>query len=243
MPAPIFYGVNRLETSTVTAATTLADRPVTRLSDRFLGPLWQGTGPVVWDQGAGTPGPFDAVLVGAGHTLQGATLTVETAPDAAFSAPTVLGTATPASADALRIPCTGTVARYSRLVIAGGPSPVAMGELWASVGVATPEPPLFGTSPNALSNYTGEESEAGVWMVYVKSAPRWQADWDLVGFDRPARDAFLALFQAIQGGRPFFVVDDEGVLRFARWVNAETTFTGLLPKQYQTHMQLREVGA
>src|SRR4030095_12275387 len=110
MPAPIFYGVNRLETATVTAMSTLTDRPLVRLADRFIGPRWEGTGPIVWDQGA-SPAPFDTLVGAPGHNLMGATLTVETAADPGFTTPTILGTAV-ATAAAFRIPCTGAVARH-----------------------------------------------------------------------------------------------------------------------------------
>jgi hypothetical protein len=239
MPAPIFYGVNRLETATVTATSTLTDRPLVRLADRFIGPRWEGTGPIVWDQGA-TPSPFDTLVGAPGHNLAGATLTVETAADPGFTTPTTLGTAV-ATAAAFRIPCTGTVARYSRLVITG-PITIELAELWASVAVPAPGVPLLNTSPNFLGNFQGQESEAGAWMAYVRSAPRWEVAWDIPGFTRPVRDSFVEFFQGIAGGaKPFFVVDDEGVLRWARWMNPTTAFSGLLPTQYRAMWALREV--
>lgn len=243
MPAPIFYGVNRLETSTITAGSTVTDHPLLRLSDRFTGPQWQGTGPIVWDQGA-SPLTFDAVLLASGHNLAGATLTIQTDDNAGFASPTILGSLVPASTASVLIPCTGTVERYSRLVIAGGPATVTLAELFASVACATPGTPLLRTSPNQFGTFTGEESETGVWMSYVKALPRWEASWQIVAFTRTVRDLVFAFFQSIAGGaRPFFVRDDEGVLRFARWMNPETAFEGLIPQQYTLTIDVREVAA
>lgn len=240
MPAPIFYGVNRLETATFTAGSTVADRPLSRLSDRFIGARWEGTGPIVWDQGA-TPLPFDTVLGAPDHNLIGATLTVETAADAGFTTPITLGTAV-ATALPFRIACTGTVARYSRVTITGGPLTVQLAELWASVAVTAPRAPMLATSPNLLGNFVGQESEAGAWMAYIRGDTRWDVSWDILGFTRTVRDQFQEFFAAIAGGaRPFFVLDDEGVLRFVRWMNPTTAFAGLLPEQYRATWALREV--
>lgn len=242
MAAPIFYGVNRLETSTVTAGSTVADHPLVRLNDRFIGPQWQGTGPIVWDQGA-SPLTFDTILAPAGHNLNGATLTVETDDNSGFASPTTLGTLV-ATSSAIRIPCTGAVERYSRLRITSGPGTIQLPELWASVAVIAPAAPLLATSPNQVGNFTGAESESGVWMAYIQGNPRWEVSWSILGFTRTVRDQFLTFFQAIGGGgRPFFVLDDENVLRYARWLNPETAFAGLLPQEYRAELQLREVAA
>lgn len=242
MPAPIFYGVNRLENAVLSAASTSTNRPLTRLADRFIGPRWEGTAPIVWDQGS-TTAAFDTLLLAAGHNLGGATVTVETSAAVDFTGATVLGTGTiPSGTAAYRLPCTGAVARYSRLTVTGGPTTIVLAECWASVGVAAPRAPLYPTSPNALGNYVGQESEAGVWMAYIRGSTKWQADWDLLGFTRAVRDAFREFFEAIGGGgRAFWVLDDEGILRFARWINPETAFAGMKPEAYQARWQLREV--
>jgi hypothetical protein len=245
MPAPIFYGINRLETSTVTANSTVANHPVTRLYDRFIGPQWQGGAPIVWDQGsAGIP--YDTVLGAPGHNLAGATLQVQTDDNAGFATPTVLGSVV-ATSDPFRIVCTGSVERYNRLTVSGGPPPgtIELTELWASVATTAPNPPLYdATSPNQIGNFIGNESETGVWMVYVRSAPRWEAQWHILGFTRTIRDLFFDFFGAISGGgRPCFVLDDESELRYVRWLNAETAFAGLKPTQYSADFHLREVGA
>lgn len=240
MAAPIFYGVNRLETATVTAASTVTNRPLVRLSDRFVGPRWEGTGPIVWDQGSALP--YDAVLGAAGHNLTGATLTVQTDDNAGFATPTTLGSVVIASTDAFRITCTGSPERYNRMTIASGPSSIELAELWASVAVTAPRPPLLATSPNRIGNFTGAETEAGAWVTHIRSDMRWQAEWEILGFTRTVRNTFFDFFDAIGGGaRPFFVLDDESVLRFARWLNPETAFAGMLPEKYQARFELREV--
>lgn len=241
MPAPIFYGLNALETSTVTATSTEANRPISRLSDRFIGPQWEGAGPVVWDQG-GSPIQFDAVLGAPGHNLSGATLTVKTDDNSGFTTPTTLGSVV-ATAAAFRVPCTGTVERYSRLEISGGPTVVELAELFASVGVTAPRAPLLETSHNRLGKFVGHETETGVWMATIIADPHWSATWRLLKFSRTLRDSFLDFFTAIGGGgRPFFVLDDEApTVRFVRWVNPDTAFAGLLPTEYEGTCQLREV--
>ena len=241
MPAPIFYGLNALETSTVTATSTEANRPLSRLSDRFAGPRWEGAGPIVWDQGS-TPIQFDAVL-GIGHNFDGATLTVHTDDNPTFTSPTTLGTVVATTAP-FRVACTGTVERYSRLAVSGAPTVLECAELFASVGVVAPRPPLLETSPNRVGKWVGHETETGVWMATVVADPQWDAVWQFLKFTRANRDAFFGFFDDVAGGaRPFFVLDDEAVVRFARWVNPETTFTGLLPEEYQATWHLREVTA
>src|SRR5262245_37884634 len=245
VPPPIFYGANVLERSTVTAATTVTDRPVVRLSDRFVGPVWQGTGPIVWDQGPSPAGAFDAVIGAAGHDLAGATVTIQSDSSLSWSSPTTLGTLViPAGTAAFVIPCAGVVERYSRLSVTGGPSPFQLGELYASLGVVAPQAPRYPSAPNAAGNYAGTLTETGVWVAYVKSAPLWRAAWEIPGFTRTQRDAFLDVFAAVGGGaRPFYVQDDEGRLQWCRWVNAETAFSGLVPQEYVGQFQLVGVAA
>jgi len=237
--APIFYGPNRLRTSTVSAASTVSGRPITRLSDGFAQPLWEGTGPIVWDQGA-TPLSFDAVLGTAGHNLAGAVLVVETAADALFTSPTILGTLGIFDAAAFRIFCSGTVLRYSRLRITGGPATVQLAELWAAPAVVMPQAPLLATSANDRPNVVGQETEAGGWVGYIRSAARWEAEWVIPMITRDQRDVWRDFYRAIGGdGPPFFLYDDEATLRWVQCLSAK--WTGMLPQQYELTVQLREV--
>jgi len=239
MSAPTWYGPNRLRSGTVSAGSTVATFPLSRLWDGFAALLWEGTGPIVLDQGA-TVLDYDAAIFGAGHNLGGATLTVTTDDNPGFSSPTTLGSAVAPTATAFAIACPGTVERYSAVSISGGPATMQLGELFLAPSVTAPRPPTLASAPNRVPNYVSQDSEAGVWLATIRGLPRWTADWIIPLFPRTLRTSFLAFWDAVDaGGQACFLMDDEDTLRFVQVVDMKFS-GGPMPQNYEGHFTQRE---
>jgi hypothetical protein len=172
-----------MELGTVAVQGEAANKPALRLSDRFIGPLWEdtasGTRTITLDQGS-SPLSIDSVLGAAGHNLAGLTLTAEHDADPGFGSPTTLGTVVPSGTAAWRITGTASAERYWRLTIASAASPPTLGELFFSLAVAFP----YGPSDTDLvrgrmANVVKHETEAGIVIAFKRGATRWSASFTI----------------------------------------------------------------
>jgi hypothetical protein len=227
MAHPVAYGVNRAETGTITVGGSAANRPATRLYDRFSVPVWtdtaSGTRNIDLDKG-NTTESIDAVC-GIGHNLGGITCTVYHDDNAGFASSTVLGSVVPAAGTPFRVTGTGSTERYWRFSMASTTAAPQIGELFFTVGVVFPYGPAdTDLHRGRVANVVKHETESGIVIAFKKGETRWQSTFTIADINDGAdRTAFETLFDNLDGGaKPFFYLDEDGtVLRWVEWVNPE----------------------
>jgi hypothetical protein len=227
---PVAYAVNRLEVGTVTVTGALTDRPKTRLYDRDTGVVWEdnattGTRRITLDQGA-SPLSIDSVVVAAGHNLAGLTVDVEHDDNVGFSTPTSLGSLAVSGTTAFKITGTASSERYWRLNI---PSPSAapkIAEAFFSSSVTFAfAPSLRGLSRGKIGNVAIVEAISGSKIGFKRGSTAWIGQMLIRDLTTANKTTMETLFDNLNGSTdPLFLEDEDGTLRWVRWINPEAIF-------------------
>jgi hypothetical protein len=248
MARPIAYGVNLLETSTVSVTGEAAGKGKERLTDREIVLPYQDSGittprRLTADQGAGVSTPWDTWIVPPGHNLNGLTLQAETSPDMASW--TERDSFVPGSTGLiLRTPGGGPFSfRGMRLTINSPASPPSLGELLFTTKYELPVgPSIGGLEAGHVSGVTRAESAGGyVWKVR-HWGPLWSARYRLDDLTVAQRDTLLTLFETLaSGAKPFYLTDHDGTTRWVEWMNPEALFQAAPVSLHGVELAFREV--
>jgi len=225
----VIYGVNLLETATVTVSGEVAGKPKERLFDREIGLFYQDTSNtgdrvIKANQGGGGTQAIDGLYVGPGHNLSGSTVYLESSPDDAVWTPRG-NLAVPSSA-AFRIkvaPGGGVpwTTQYTRVRIASAPAPPSIGEALISLSWTAPyhvsEPGSQGLEPNIRVH----RSTSGKAWAAQRGEPAWRAEYLIRDLSLTDRSGLEQVYRDLDGGaKPFAIEDADAVLRWARLLNA-----------------------
>jgi hypothetical protein len=242
---PIFYGLNILETWTVTVSGEAAGKPKERLFDRDVGLPWQDTSSagdriLKAARGAQPAQSLDTWAVAAGHNLSGATLTWESSPDDAIW--TVRDTFVPSDASAILRSISPLTFDFWRLKITGASTAPSISELFFTLKVAvTGYLSENGMRQGLVGNVAVQMSVAGyVWGAQL-GVERWAATYPLRELTTADKAALEALFQALKGGTKFlWVKDADGVVRWVRWETVELGFFPVPVDRWMLDVELVE---
>ena len=230
MASPILYGVNRLETGTVTTTGAAADSPKERLFDRDITLPWvdssnAGTRTIQVDQGASTILALDTWIIAAGHNLSGATVNLDSSPDGA--AWTNRDTFVPASSALSRRSISTQTIRFWRVTITGAAAAPSIAELFLTVALtvqASGGPEANSATYSEVANIERHESRAGYVWIAARGATRWSVAYTLINLTTAERDALITLFATVQGAKLLYLLDEESAVYWAEWQNSALAF-------------------
>jgi hypothetical protein len=244
---PVAYVVNILERGPVTTTGSDPATPVGRLIDRRVVLPWRdaaqtGTRTIQGDQGTiGAPEPWDTWILPPGHSLAGATLTVESSID--LAAWTIRDTLTGASGLVIRpLPAGAVTARGSRLNMANLGAIPSLSELLFTRRIEFPVQSTYDMEAGLFGDVIRQASRGGTKTRAKRSGPCWRASYTLRDLTPADRDGFLATFSALEASAKFFYLTDHlGVTRWVEWVNPEALFTPAPIESETIVLQFEEV--
>jgi len=215
--------VNLLELGTVTVTSEASGYPKHRLFDRFLGRMWKATGTaeqvIKVDQGAAGNQAVDALVVPAGHNLDGCTCYWEYSTDD-FAADINVAAQWTQSGSGLILKTLGSALtkRYWRLRITGASVAPEVGECFMTelkeISSAGPEELVT----TRVFNVARSESLGGVGGYLVRGAARRMWEFSLKNMESAEYDVLDALLQGWAGANPFVFVDPDGAAHFVEIV-------------------------
>jgi hypothetical protein len=242
---PILYPVNVLAPpSVVTTTGAAAGFPNRRLYDGDIGLLWRdsaaGTRDITVDGGFART--IDTVILGAGHTLAGLTVTVLSGATAGgVTSRTSFTVGDPGVPH--RHPFGPVTDRWWVVRVASPSLAPAIPELVLSLGTPFPSSPVLrGHEVGQRSQVIDLESYGGYEWNLVRGPVRWTASYPLLQMTPAERDTMLAAHRALDGGaRACYLTDGEGVTRWVNWSDRHVRLTSATPARYDALLQFREV--
>lgn len=255
---------NILENSTVTVvgASVLATNPIYRLYDRIPQRMCvtnsNATQKIKVDQG-GSPVTTNLFVLGPGHNLSGATLTLQWSTigddvDGSWTTPTLSwtenGTTTPmnnpwtqSGSGILAVQIQALAAkRYWRLKIVGAATAPSIGEIFLSTLVVLSPQPVFDSSSYGLKTVRNRiESISGSPHFFTRGTSRRQVQYAFNQISDAGLTAFNLWDTAWNGQKPFFLNDHLSRQYFAERLEEMSNFRSTEYNNTSSSITMQEV--
>jgi hypothetical protein len=246
MPAPILYAPNLLEDPAVAVSVggEAAGKPRTRMYNRDITLPWvdtaTGSRDVLVNQGASGIAVTHWAL-GPGHNLSGISLEITTSPDNITH--TSRDTVVPGSSAAFLRSLGGFFSTaYLRLRMFSTVVAPSITEFFLTSAVAFPRPPrLEGFTASREAHVLDYESDGGYEWSTELSATKWRRAWLFRPISDAEKTSLEAVFETLKGGaKAFWLIDEAGILRWARWLDRQLDFEPLTDGKWQLRTRFRE---
>lgn len=235
--------VNLLEDGTVTVTSSESLYQSYRLYDRIFGRMWKATSTATQtiqvDQGASGSQAIDALIIPAGHNLNGCNLQWQYSDNGSSWSDAVTDWAQSGSGIIVKQASASSTHRYWKLEIAGASAAPYCAEVFMTL-LYTFDPPVLGLTRKTDRIVTRQVSYTGFPHPVKQGVSKRSHNGTMIISDSTMLSNFEAFLDQRDGYKPFYIEDHNSDQYFAEFPS-EPERTYMLPNASSYQVEYREV--